>query len=302
MVNVFKLGYAEFSTKDSKALTNYYTEVMGFTLIEQADNGKSYISSGVDHHNIVVSPSDSSQLNKIGWQVGGDLSLKEVSQQLKEHGIHSELKTDAEPGISQLLELQDPGGTILNLYSDIKTPTPGFKDSGIVPNKLGHIAIGVKDAEKTVDFYKQVLGFWETDKIGDIATFLTCNQEHHTLNILQSKRTIMHHIAFELRSFEHHKNSSDKLAKHGISTLWGPSRHTAGHNIAAYHHDPDQHYIELFSDLDIYIPELDYMDPRPWHENLPQRPKVWEELSYWGTNFEEDLIGIVMKEEEVTIG
>ena len=84
----------------------------------------------------------------------------------------------------------------------------------------------------------------------------------------------MHHIAFELRSFEHHKNSSDKLAKQKIRPLWGPSRHTAGHNIAAYHHDPDQHYIELFSDLDVYIPELDCMDPRPWHENYLKTKSV----------------------------
>lgn len=298
-MKVFKLGYAEFNTKDVKALTDYYTNVMGFSLIEEADNGKSYISSGVDHHNIVVAPSDVSHLNKVGWQVGGEMTLQEVGKQLKEHGISSELKTDAEPGISELLELQDPSGTIVNLYKEIDMPTPGFREAGIVPNKLGHIAIGVKNAKETVDFYKQVLGFWETDKIGDIANFLTCNSDHHTLNILQSKRQVMHHIAFELRSFEHHKDSSDKLSKYGLPILWGPSRHTAGHNIASYHHDPDQHFIELFSDLDVYIPELDYMDPRPWHENLPQRPRVWESLSYWGTDFNHDLVGIVMQEEEV---
>ena len=83
----------------------------------------------------------------------------------------------------------------------------------------------------------------------------------------------MHHIAFELRSFEHHKDSSDKLAKQKIPVLCGASRHTAGHNIAAYHHDPDQHYIELFSDLDVYIPELDCMDPRPWHEDFTSKTK-----------------------------
>ena len=64
-MRVFKLGYAEFNTKDAKALTDYYTNVMGFTLIEEADNGKSYLSSGVDHQNIVVAPSDVSHLNKV---------------------------------------------------------------------------------------------------------------------------------------------------------------------------------------------------------------------------------------------
>ena len=43
------------------------------------------------------------------------------------------------------------------------------------------------------------------------------------------------------------------------------------------------------------------MDPRPWHEEFTSKTKSVDELSYWGTNFEQDLIDIVMKEEEPTI-
>ena len=34
--------------------------------------------------------------------------------------------------------------------------------------------------------------------------------------------------------------------------------------------------VEMFCDLDVmYDEELGYFEPRPWHEDRPQRPKVW---------------------------
>jgi hypothetical protein len=41
--------------------------------------------------------------------------------------------------------------------------------------------------------------------------------------------------------------------------------------------------------MDQYIPELGIFEPRPWHKELPMKPRVWEALSSWGTEFEVDL-------------
>ncbi len=40
------------------------------------------------------------------------------------------------------------------------------------------------------------------------------------------------------------------------------------------------------------LPELGIFEPRPWHEDLPQKPKIWESLSAWGTEFQMDLAKI----------
>jgi len=43
---------------------------------------------------------------------------------------------------------------------------------------------------------------------------------------------------------------------------------------------------ELYTELDQMKDEaLGYFDPRPWHRDQPQRPKVWEpgKTSAWGT-------------------
>jgi hypothetical protein len=97
----------------------------------------------------------------------------------------------------------------------------------------------------------------------------------------------MHHIAFELRDWGHVQVACDILGRSGHPLVWGPGRHGMGHNIYTYHRDPDGQIVELFTELDqINDEELGFFEPRPWHEDRPQRPKVWQPGVYaanlWG--------------------
>jgi hypothetical protein len=76
------------------------------------------------------------------------------------------------------------------------------------------------------------------------------------------------------------------LAKNNIKLTWGPLRHIIGHNIAVYHRNPDGVVIEFFCEMDqMHDEELGFFEPRPWHQDLPQRPKVWGDdtpSNWWG--------------------
>lgn len=294
MIKPFKLGYADFDCTDIEAMEDYYLNVMGFSLVEE-DKGVKYISSGVDHHSIVLRKGSESALRTIGYQIQENDSLETVANELRTHGFRAEVKTDSQPGINQLVEFEDPDGYKIQLFHHIETPIPGYKENGISPFKLGHIAIGSLNPKKSADFYMEVLNFNYTDTIGDRATFLTCNQDHHVLNIASFGQKMMHHIAFELKDASHHTRSADILAKNEKPILWGPSRHTAGHNIATYHHDPEKNLIELYIDMDQYIEPLGSFDPRPWHEELPLKPRVWDNNCAWYTKYEESILDLVLK-------
>jgi hypothetical protein len=68
----------------------------------------------------------------------------------------------------------------------------------------------------------------------------------------------------------------ETLTRNNIPLLWGPIRHVVGHNVAAYHRNPDQLRIEMFCEMDQMRDEsLGYWEPRPWHEEMPLRPKRW---------------------------
>ena len=66
--------------------------------------------------------------------------------------------------------------------------------------------------------------------------------------------------------------------------IWGPGRHGPGHNVYTYHRNPDDQIVEMFTELDKMLDEsLGYFDPRPWHRDRPQAPKVWTmPTDIWG--------------------
>jgi len=286
MIKIAKLATANFHTVHLDAMIAYYTEVLGLTLIEQAPDGTAYLSTGVDHHNIILTPAKENKLQHVGFQVGSQYSVKEIAAELSKRGVHPFIKSDAEPGIAELVEIQDPDGNTLQIFSGMTMPVPGFKKSGVVPNKLGHIAMHTPDVKRLVHFYTDILGFRISDQMEEYFYFLRTNSDHHTMNFLEGDSK-MHHIAFELRDWSHIQQACDELARHDISLIWGPGRHGIGHNLFTYHFDPDGNTIELFTELDTMISEdLGYFEPRPWHDDLPQRPKVWgrdkQSRSPWG--------------------
>lgn len=292
MQKVFQLGYIGLNSSNFSKTKDYYLETLGMIEIDRGEDGSAYLSLGYAHHDIVLRPTSSdNSLIHLGYQVSPNTELGELEKEITAAGLKAERKSDSQPGIADLLEVEGPGSQVFQFYGTIETPAPGYALRGIAPLRLGHVAVITPEAEKLIAFYRDILGFAETDWIGDVATFMTCNHEHHVVNILNAPVTKIHHIAFQLRESADHIRCADYLTATGIRTEWGPSRHTAGHNLAAYHYDPDRTLIELYTDMDIYVPALGHFEPRPWHEELPMKPKRWalEQLSAWGVDFQFDL-------------
>lgn len=286
-MQIAKLGYAGFNTPDVEALLTYYTNVLGLTLVERGGDGAAYLRNVLDHHTIVLYPAKEQGLRHIGLQIGGGQTLTDASTYLREQGIAVETQSDAQPAVAQQLQFADPEGTTLHLYSSMEQVHTAFPEAGIVPEKLGHIALGVSDVQKIAEFYQRVLGFRVSDWIEDFFVFMRCGPDHHSMNFVRSKYQKMNHIAFQLQDWAHVQRACDHLYTQHIPLVWGPGRHGAGHNIFTYHHDPDGQTVELFTELDIMLNEdLGYFEPRPWHEEFPQKPKVWKAdltaTNHWG--------------------
>ena len=183
-----------------------------------------------------------------------------------------------------LVSFEDPKGTVLEVFAEQTPIAKNTPVAGIGPLKLGHLAFCVDDPKKFVDFYGKVLGFRVSDWIEDWFAFMRCGPDHHTVNFVRGKRTIMHHVAFELKDWAQILTACDFLGSKNIQLTWGPGRHGPGHNLYTYHRNPDDQIIELFTELDKMLDEsLGYFDPRPWHRDRPQKPKVWNGPSdVWG--------------------
>ena len=293
MPTTFRLAYIDLTTPSLEQALSYYQDVLGLRASERSGQ-RAYLGLALDQHTIGLHQGQRPSLGAIGLQMAGGETLEALETRLRSIGLAPRKMHDARPGVPVLLEVADVGGHTFQLVPDVALSTLGFGAEGISPLRLGHVAILSPDAPRVLSFLIDGLGFSTTDWFDDFVTFVTCNRDHHVLNVIAAPIATMHHLAFQLVDRDHQFRAADLLTERGIPTLWGPARHTAGHNIASYHHGADGALIELFNDMDVFVPELGYCEPRPWHADRPQRPKHWpiSEMSRWETRYEFDMSAV----------
>jgi len=291
MIKVRKIAHATYETPDLDRQIEYYTEILGLTLVGK-EKDTAFLASTIDHHSVVLRKGDA-RCSRLGFQIGPDDDLKEFEKQTAAHGIKTQRVNDPGPSIAEMITFEDPKGTVMEVFKRGEFSHQSFPSKGIVPHKLGHVAFFVKDVKRTTDFYCDVLGFRVSDWMGDFFSFLRCGTDHHTINLMRSEQDRHFHTAFELRDWGHMLTACDYLSLNGYKLLWGPGRHGIGHNLFTYHRAPNGMITELFAQLDQMNEDLGYFEPRPWHRDRPQRPKVWtpdpNASNYWGTGAPEEM-------------
>jgi catechol 2,3-dioxygenase len=121
--------------------------------------------------------------------------------------------------------------------------------------RIGHVHLTVSNLERSLGFYRDILGFEVTSHYGDSAVFLSAGGYHHHigLNIWAGKgatpaapgHTGLYHFAIlypnrkelaqALQSLTDNKYPVDGASDHGVSE-------------AIYLRDPDDNGIELYAD------------------------------------------------------
>jgi catechol 2,3-dioxygenase-like lactoylglutathione lyase family enzyme len=285
MIQVRRLGHASFSTPDLYRQVEYYADVLGLRILER-DTERAFFATRTGLEAIALERSDAVALKRLSFQVAPGSDLAALARELSDLGIKSERRSDISPGIADALVFADIKGTLIELFADYAFAADDGMQTVITPLKLGHVAYRVSDVQQVTKFYTDVLGFRVSDWRDTTFAFLRCNTDHHTVNFVVDPVPQLHHIAFEVKDWPEIHRASDFLAKNNIRLVWGPARHIIGHNIAAYHRNSDNVRVELFCEMDQMKDEaLGYFDPRPWHQDRPQRPKVWDKdtlRNYWG--------------------
>jgi catechol 2,3-dioxygenase-like lactoylglutathione lyase family enzyme len=285
MIRPRRIGHATFETPDLEKAIAYYTQTMGLVLAAR-EKERAYLASKIGPLTIALHRAGAERCIGLSFEVAPGEDFDALGRALADDGVKSELRNDSIPGIGQVLAFADNKGTTIELFKDWSFLGKHEQVSGVGPLKLGHVAFVVPDVNATVAFYQKVLGFKVSDWIGDFFVFMRCNPDHHTVNFIKGGSAKLHHMAFELKDFVHIQSSCDLFGQRNIPIIWGPLRQGPGHNIATYHRNHDDQVIELYTELDQMKDEaLGYFDPRPWHQDRPQRPKTWDKetlRNYWG--------------------
>ncbi len=285
MIRPRRVGHATFETPDLDRAIDYYTGVAGLVLSAK-EKDRAFLASKTGLLTIALEQGREENLKRISFEVVPNADFGELAKALAADGVKSEMRNDSVPGIGKVLAFNDPKGTTIELFSEWSYLGSHHQVIGVGLLKLGHIAYTVNDPQAIADFYCRVLGFRLSDWIEDFFVFLRCNPDHHTVNFIRGPKQKMHHIAFELKDFAHLQDACELLALRKMPINWGPVRHGPGHNVAIYHRNADDQNVEFYIELDqMKDEELGYFEPRPWHHDTPQRPKVWDRKiapNLWG--------------------
>ncbi len=285
MLDVKRLAHVTLTTPDLERQLDYYQAIVGLAVIERSAK-RAVLATTLGVETLVLEHGETAGLARIGLQVAPEIDLSDAQRGLAARGVSGEIRSGITPGVAQALVFPDPCGTPIEAFSGYTFAKIERRHVGIMPVKLGHVARFVPDVSGTEVFYRDVLGFRTSDWRTTVSVFMRCGPDHHTINVFRGERTGLAHIAFEVKDFSELQRACDVLAGHGMKLDWGPSRHNIGHNIACYHRNPDDLRIEIYTEMDQMKDEaLGYFEPRPWHEDMPQRPKVWPadtSKNYWG--------------------
>ena len=121
--------------------------------------------------------------------------------------------------------------------------------------RIGHVHLKVADLERSLKFYRDILGFDVTQRYGEGAVFLSAGGYHHHigLNTWESleaappprRSTGLYHTAILYPNRQELAKALKKLLEAGYP-IDGASDH--GVSQAIYLRDPDQNGVELYCD------------------------------------------------------
>lgn len=123
---------------------------------------------------------------------------------------------------------------------------------------LGHVVFYVKDLDRSLAFYRDLLGFREVGRIfGGKAAALTTGRTHHELLLIEvgdappppsGRRRGLYHIGIKIGdSLDELRAAKRELEQAGVE-IEGMSDHTVSQSL--YLHDPDGNEVELYVDAD----------------------------------------------------
>ena len=278
-------GYASLRSDRIADWAEYGPKFLGLQLVERTT---STLKSRMDDRKqrIVISAEETAE-NVFGWEVADAVALDALAGRLEAAKIavtRVPAAVVALRGVREAIRFSDPAGTELEAFhgaEQTEAPfVPGRAISGFRTGTLGmgHVVRHVKSVEDVRWFYQDVLGFRLSDYILKPfkAFFFHLNPRHHSLALIETGKSGIHHIMMELFSLDDVGQAYDLACAEPearIGTSLG--RHTNDFMTSFYARTPNDFMIE-------YGWGGRSIDPDAWQPlEMTHGPSLWGHDRMW---------------------
>lgn len=132
----------------------------------------------------------------------------------------------------------------------------GRSETGpVYPRRLSHLLMFSSDLDRSIAFYRDVLGLRLSDRSADAVAFMHARHgsDHHLIAFAKSHAKGWHHSSWEMANLDEVGRGGERMRLAGYAKGWGTGRHVLGSNYFHYVRDPWGSFAEYSADID-YVP------------------------------------------------
>jgi catechol-2,3-dioxygenase len=272
---VTRIGHIALNVADLDKAVEFQQQVIGMVETDRVA-GASYLTCNNRHHELILAEAPGKRgYAHLGLEVADAATLESAGPRLTAAGgtVLGSVY-DGEPGIDRALLVRSPAGHVYKLFCGMEMVAP--PEPGDRPGKFEHISTKVRNMGAEERFLTDGLGFSFSDRMGPMASWWHCDEDHHGIALTRAPRSELSHYAYQWSDFASLGRVADRLkAARGRKCIWGPSRHGPGNNHFLYLHDEDGAMIECCSE--IAQMKADAYQPKNWGAGMGA-------INQWGGN------------------
>jgi 2,3-dihydroxybiphenyl 1,2-dioxygenase len=202
------LGYVGIHARSVDDWSDFGEKFLG---LQRVDRTRSTLTFRMDdrRQRIVVHGDGGQGAAFFGWQVADAAALDALAARLESGGVRVENLPRAvaeERRVAEAIAFADPVGNVLEAFHGAEIASDPFRPGRAIsgfrtgPLGMGHVVINVPSVEQALPFYRDLLGF----RLSDYtlrpfkAFFFHVNPRHHSLALIETGQTSVHHLMMEL--------------------------------------------------------------------------------------------------------
>lgn len=274
-MDVRSLAYVVIESTEPQQWLDYGTNILGLMIAPTMPNdGNVYLKMDTRPYRFAVVKSDQNRLAYCGWELADEAGFTAAKAELKTAGVAFEEASAADAKarrVRGLIRLQDPSDNGLELfwggeldYAKFISPKgiSGFETGFNGDMGFGHAVLPAAKLVETHHFYKDVLGFGDSDYMhfqfspdpddpGQGLNFMHVNNpRHHSLALYEDQANPVGcvHLMLEVTEVDEVGYCLDRVEAAGIPIVSTLGRHTNDNMLSFYMATPTGFAMEFGTD------------------------------------------------------